>query len=143
MTVFMGLSVLMAPSTARAAVEHVCSAGDKAFISSTEVDMGALELWGQEYAQGDADGDSVIQQAKAAAARIRDTAPQDPTLLTTRAVLVSMFTEYAKAVRAKENGGDAGPSIARAYTLANTAHELLVDNRGPLKSRGCDPAPLL
>jgi hypothetical protein len=121
----------------------VCSAGDKAFISSTQVDMGALELWGQEYAQGDADGASVIAQAKASAARIRDTAPQDPTLLTTRAVLVSMFTEYAKAVKAKESGRDAGPSIARAYTLANTAHELLADNRSPLKSRGCDPAPLL
>src|SRR5207244_2862960 len=83
----------------------------------------ALELWGQEYQQGDADAGAVIDQANGAAARIRDTAPQDPTLLTTRAVLVSMFTEYAKAVRAKENGKDAGPSIARAYTLANTAHE--------------------
>jgi hypothetical protein len=142
-TVFMGLSVLMAPGSARAAVEHVCGPGDKAFISSTQVDMGALELWGQEYAQGDVDGATVIAQAKASAARIRDTVPQDPTLLTTRAVLVSMFTEYAKAVKAKEGGLNAGPSMARAYTLANTAHELLADNRAALKRHGCDPAPLL
>jgi hypothetical protein len=143
LTVFVGISALMAPAPARAAVQHVCSAGDKAFISSAQLDMGALELWGQEYLQGDADGEAVIDQAKAAAARIRDTTPQDPTLLTTRAVLVSMFTEYAKAVHAKELGGDAGRSIARAYTLANTAHDLLYDARPALKSRGCDPAPLI
>ena len=142
-TVFVGISVLMAPGSARAAVQHICSAGDKGFIGSAQINMGALELWGQEYQQGDADAGAVIDQANGAAARIRDTAPQDPTLLTTRAVLVSMFTEYAKAVRAKENGKDAGPSIARAYTLANTAHELLSDARPALKSRGCDPAPLL
>jgi hypothetical protein len=143
LTVFLGLSVLMAPASARAAVQHVCSPGDKAFIASAQLDMGALELWGQEYAQGDVDSAAVIDQSTAAAVRLRDAAPQDPTLLTTRAVLVSMFTEYAKAVRAKERGKDAGPSIARAYTLANTAHELLTDARRPLKARGCDPSPLL
>jgi hypothetical protein len=143
LTVFLGLSVLMAPSSARASVQHVCSPGDKDFIGSAQIDMGALELWGQEYSQGDVDGAAVIDQARSAAIRLRDTAPEDPTLLTTRAVLVSMFTEYAKAVHAKENGKDAGPSIARAYTLANTAHELLADARSPLKARGCDPSPLL
>jgi hypothetical protein len=143
LTVFVGISVLMMPAPARAAVQHVCSAGDRGFISSAQLDMGALELWGQEYSQGDVGGGDVIDQANAAAARLRDTVPQDPTLLTTRAVLVSMFTEYAKAVHAKENGKDSGPSIVRAYTLANTAHELLSDARPALKSRGCDPAPLL
>ncbi len=142
-TVFVGISVLMAPGSARAAVQHICSAGDKGFIGSAQINMGALELWGQEYQQGDVDGAAVIEQATSAAARLRDTAPQDPTLLTTRAVLVSMFTEYGKAVHAKESGRDSGPAIARAYTLANTAHELLEQARPALKSRGCDPAPLL
>ena len=143
LTVFLGISVLMAPAPAHAAVEHVCSAGDKGFLSSAQLDLGALELWGQEYGQGDVDGRAVIDQSNASAARLRDTVPQDPTLLTVRAVLVSMFTEYAKAVRARESGKDSGPSIARAYTLANTAHELLADAQPDLKSRGCDTAPLL
>ena len=31
-TVFVGISVLMAPGSARAAVQHICSAGDKGFM---------------------------------------------------------------------------------------------------------------
>ena len=143
LTVFLGLSVLLAPASARAAVQHVCSTGDRDFIASTQIDMGALELWGQEYQQGDVSGATVIDQANAAATRLRQTVPQDPTLLTVRAVLVSMFAEYARAVQAKENGENSGPAIARAYTLANTAHELLAEARPALGSRGCDLAPLL
>jgi hypothetical protein len=144
LTLFLGISLLMAPAPAHAAgVEHICSAADKGFLSSAEIDMGALELWGQEYQQGDVTGDAVVTQAQGAAARMEHTAPQDPSLLTTRAILVSMFTEYAKAVRAKDNGGDSGPSIARAYTLANNAHDVLEIAQPALKARGCDPAPLL
>jgi hypothetical protein len=143
LTVFLGISVLMSPAPARAAAQHVCSAGDKSFLSEAAIDMGAIELWGQEYQQGDVTGDALIDQASQAAARLRDTVPQDPSLLTTRAILVSMFTEYAKAVRAKERGGDAGPPIVRAYTLANNAHDVLEAAQAPLRARGCDPAPLL
>ena len=143
LTVFLGLSVLMAPASARAAVQHVCSAGDKGFISSAQLDMGALELWGQEYQQGDVDGPAVIEQATGAAARLRDTAPQDPTLLTTRAVLVSMFTEYGKAVRARAKGKDAGPFMVRAYGLANSANEVLEQAAPDLRAMGCDLTPLL
>ena len=143
LTVFLGLSTLLAPASARAAVQHVCSTGDKDFIASTQIDMGALELWGQEYQQGDVSGAAVIDQANASATRLRQTVPQDPTLLTVRAVLVSMFTEYARAVHDKENGKNSGPAMVRAYTLANTAHDLLAGARSALGSRGCDLAPLL
>jgi hypothetical protein len=54
-----------------------------------------------------------------------------------------MFTEYARAVHDKENGENSGPAMVRAYTLANTAHDLLAGARSALGSRGCDLAPLL
>ena len=105
--------------------------------------MTALGLWGQEYLSGDAKPADVVAQAKQAAAIVRGTSPSDPSLGQTRGLMVGMFTEYGKAIRAQARHRDAGPHMYRAYGLANFAHTVLESAAGGLEAKGCDVAPLL
>ena|SRR2546423_10694820 len=134
---------LQTPTPARAAVVHRCGVGDRDFVNKAQIDIDGLGLWAQEYQQGDVTEDDVIHQSRDAAERMRQAVPQDPALRTTRALLVSMFTEYGKAVRARKRGRDAGPFMARAYGLANSAHDVLEQSAPELRAMGCDLTPLL
>jgi hypothetical protein len=131
------------PTPARAAVAHRCGVGDRDFIAKAQIDIDGLGLWAQEYQQGDVTAEGVFRQSRDAAERMRQAAPQDPALRTTRALLVSMFIEYGKAVRARARGRDAGPFMVRAYGLANSAHDVLEQSTPELRSMGCDLTPLL
>ncbi|MDQ2982498.1 MAG: hypothetical protein M3R70_01030 [Actinomycetota bacterium] len=122
---------------------HTCSATDRQFIETARTNIAALSLWGQEYVSGEAKSGEVISQAKRASLIVRGTAPSDPSLAQTRGLMVSMFTAYAKAIRAKSHARDAGPHMYRAYGLANFAHTVLSSAAAPLKKKGCDVAPLL
>ena len=94
---------------------HTCSATDRQFIETARTNMTALELWSEQYQSGDASGEDVIGQAHGA----------------------------SKGVQIHETHRDAGPTMYRAYGLANYAHTVLLRNQRPLAKLGCDITPLL
>jgi hypothetical protein len=122
---------------------HTCSATDRQFIESARTNMTALQLWSEQYQSGDADGDEVLSQARAAEKIVRGMGPTDFSLAQTQRLLVGMFAEYGKAVQLQERHRDAGPHVYRAYGLANYAHTVLLRAQGPLQKLGCDVSPLL
>ena len=122
---------------------HTCSATDRQFIETARTNMTALGLWSEQYESGDAGGAELVKQARAGAKIVRATGPTDSSLQQTRRLLVSMLTEYARAVQLQERHGDAGPHMYRAYGLANYAHTVLTRAEQPLAKLGCDIRPLL
>jgi hypothetical protein len=122
---------------------HTCSATDRQFIETARTNMTALGLWSEQYESGDAGGAELVKQARAGAKIVRATGPTDSSLQQTRRLLVSMLTEYARAVQLQDRHGDAGPHMYRAYGLANYAHTVLTRAERPLANLGCDLRPLL
>jgi len=138
-----GSLVLLVGGNGKAAVIHTCSATDRQFLGAAQLNMAALGSLSQDYLSGDAKADEVIQQTDSAVVGLRNTDPSDPSLSKTRAILSAMFVEYGKAIRAHSKNADPGRYIYRAYGLANFAHDVLAQAKGPLKQRGCDITPLL
>jgi hypothetical protein len=124
-------------------VAHTCSVTDHAFIETAKTNMAAIDLWGQQYLDGDAEPTDVADEAGRAAKIVGATKPTDPSLTQTRKLLVGMFTEYRRAMEAEAKKGDAGDHIFHAYGLANFAHDVLVQAEPALGRRGCDVAALL
>lgn len=122
---------------------HTCSATDRAFIRIASVNVAAVGDRGHEYLAGDVDGRVVIREAKDAARRVDRTQPTDPALRRARLVMGAMLFEYGRAIRAREAGRDAGPSMYRAYGLANFAADTLRRAQPGLAEHGCDVADLL
>jgi hypothetical protein len=122
---------------------HTCSVTDHAFIDTAKTNMAAIDLWGQQYLDGDAAPGDVAAEAGRAAKIVGGTAPTDPSLDQTKKLLVGMFTEYRKAMEAEAKHKDAGHHIFHAYGLANFAHDVLVQAEPALGKRGCDVADLL
>jgi hypothetical protein len=122
---------------------HTCSATDRQFIEAARTNMTALELWSEQYQSGDAGGEDVSGQARAAAKIMRGMGPTDFSLRQTQRLVVGMLSEYAKAVQLRERHRDAGAHMYRAYGLANYAHTVLVGAKAPLSELGCDLRPLL
>lgn len=122
---------------------HTCSATDRQFIETARTNMTALGLWSEQYESGDAGGAELVKQARAGARIVRATGPTDSSLQQTQRLLVSMLTEYARAVQLQDRKGDAGPHMYRAYGLANYAHTVLTRAERPLAKLGCDVRPLL
>jgi hypothetical protein len=138
------LVVLAAGCGARAsALSHTCSATDRAFINTAQLNMASLGLWADEYKSGDAKAQDVISEAHSAAQAIAASAPEDPSLQQTRALMNSMFNEYARAVWAHWKNKDASSHLVRAYGLADFAHDVLINAEPALKARGCDVSQLL
>ena len=125
------------------AVAHVCSPTDRAFINAAQLNITSLGLWADEYKSGDIKAADVIGEAHTAAQMMLDAQPADPSLRQTRALLNSMFNEYARAVWAHSKKQDAAPHLVRAYGLANFAHDVLTEAEPALKAHGCDVSPLL
>ena len=122
---------------------HTCSATDRQFIETARTNMTALELWSEQYQSGDASAEDVVGQAKTAAKIMRGAGPTDFSLRQTQRLVIGMLNEYAKGVQLHERKRDAGPTMYRAYGLANFAHTVLLRAERPLDKLGCDVQPLL
>lgn len=135
---------LATTSRAKAPISHTCSVVDRQFIDTAGMNMTALSLWGQQYLNGDAQADDLVAEAKRAAQIVGGTSPTDPSLAQTRKLMVAMFGEYAKGIRAHaRRHGNAGEHMGRAYGLANSAHDVLASAEPGLRRMGCDVQPLL
>jgi len=128
---------------ARSSGVHTCSATDRQFIETARTNMTALELWSEQYQSGDATADDVAGQARAAAKIMRGAGPTDFSLRQAQRLVIGMLSQYAKGVQLHEKHRDAGPTMYRAYGLANFAHTVLLRNQRPLAKLGCDVEPLL
>ena len=138
-----GALVLLVGGKGAAAVVHTCSATDRQFIGTAQLNMAALGSLSEDYLHGDAKADEVIEQTEAAVTGLQNTGPSDPSLSKTRAILRAMFLEYGRAIRADKHHHDPGKYIYRAYGLANFAHDVLAQAQPALAERGCDVSPLL
>ena len=139
----MGLLVLLVGGNGRAAVVHTCSATDRQFIGTAQLNIAALGSLSEDYLRGDAKARDVIEQSEAAVAGMLNTNPSDPSLSKTRHILRAMFSEYGRAIRADARHHNPGKYIYRAYGLANFAHDILAQAQPALSERGCDVSPLL
>lgn len=136
-------SVLLMGGNSNAAVSHTCSATDRQFLGTAQLNMAALGTLSQDYLQGAAEADEVIMETDSALTGLANTNPSDPSLSKTRAILRAMFLNYGRAIRADKHHKDPGPYIYRAYGLANFAHDVLAQAKPALAKRGCDVSPLL
>ena len=140
----LGSLVLLIGGTGHAAVvHHTCSATDRQFIGSAQLNMAALGSLSQDYLHGDAKAGEVIEQTQTAVTGLGNTNPSDPSLSKTRSILRAMFIEYGRAIRADAHHHNPGKYIYRAYGLANFAHDILAQAQPALVKRGCDVSPLL
>jgi hypothetical protein len=124
-------------------VSHTCSVTDRAFIEGAKTNIDAVDLWGQQYLDGEAGPAEVADEAARAAKIVGATSPSDPSLAQTRSLLVAMFTAYHEAMEQRAKHRDAGDHIFHAYGLANFAHDVLLKAEPALAKRGCDVSPLL
>jgi hypothetical protein len=122
---------------------HTCSATDRQFLRVASSNVEAVQLMGQSYVSGEGDAASVIAAARDAALAVDRTAPRDQALKHARLFVHGMFTEYGRAIRAREQGKDAAGHMYRAYSLANFAHGSIDDARPGLIRAGCEISPLL
>ena len=136
-------SALLMGGNSNAAVSHTCSATDRQFLGTAQLNMAALGTLSQDYLQGDAQADDVILQADSAVTSLLNTNPSDPSLSKTQKIMRAMFLEYGRAIRADKHHRDPGQYIYRAYGLANFAHDVLSQAEPALAKRGCDVSPLL
>jgi len=124
-------------------VSHTCSVTDRAFIDGAKTNVDAVDLWGQQYLDGDAGPAEVAAEAARAAKIVGATRPTDPSLTQARNLLVAMFTAYRGAMEQRAKHRDAGDQIFHAYGLANFAHDVLLKAEPALAKHGCDVSPLL
>lgn len=143
-TLVLAVSILVGSGRAQSSdrLTHTCSAADKQFLDTARSNLVQLGYWSDSLLSGDVAGGVVIKQARSEAGQVAATRPTDPTLSQTRNVLRQMFSEYARAVSARLRGGDPGVAMALSYTLANQAHDLLVQAQPDLAARGCDVTQL-
>jgi hypothetical protein len=144
LALFSAVVLLSGGGRARSAtVQHTCSATDRQFISTTELNMTALGAWSDDYRAGEATASEVIAEARKAVTRVEKLQPSDPSLQKTKSLVAGMLTEYGRAMTAKTKEKDAAPHMYRAYGLANFAHDVLMDAAPELQKRGCDISGLL
>ena len=138
-----GFLVLLPGGNGNAAVNHTCSATDRQFLGAAQLNMAALGAMSQDYLQGEAKADDVLEQTDSAVTTLANTNPSDPSLSKTRTILRAMFLEYGRAISAEKHHRDPGKYIFRSYGLANFAHDVLAKAKPALAKRGCDVSPLL
>jgi hypothetical protein len=124
-------------------VSHTCSATDHAFLGTAKTNMAAIDLWGQEYLDGDTGAEDVAAESARAAKIVGATAPTDPSLAQTRTLLVAMFAQYREAMARRAKHRDSSDQIYHAYELANFAHNVLATAAPALAKRGCDVSALI
>lgn len=131
------LAMVAAGRGGGAPVAHTCSATDRHFIDTTQINMDSLGYWSASLADGQVEPAQVMRQTRVAVRSVDATRPTDPTLKQTREILRMMLTEYWHAVSARAHHRDAGVHMLRAYGLANFAHDMLTQARPELESKGC------
>ncbi|MEP6978099.1 MAG: hypothetical protein ABI948_08605 [Thermoleophilia bacterium] len=127
----------------RSASAHTCSATDRDFIQTAQLNVMSLNEWAVGYLDGSVKPLVVVKQARDAAKMVNGTTPSDPSLEKTKYLMNAMFNEYATAVLVKSEHKDPGRHIYRAYGLANFAHDVLAEAQPALGQRGCDVGSLL
>ena len=127
----------------RSASAHTCSATDRDFIQTAQLNVMSLNEWAEGYLDGSVKPLVVVKQARDAAKMVSGTSPSDPSLEKTKYLMNAMFNEYATAVLVKSEHKDPGRHIYRAYGLANFAHDVLSEAQPALGERGCDVGSLL
>jgi hypothetical protein len=125
------------------AAGHTCSATDRAFITTAQLNMTALGMWTDEYQSGDVEAADLIAEARKAERILEQTQPSDPSLQRTRKLMDSMLAEYRKAIGARARKADPSRHMYRAYGLANFARDVLQQAEPVLQPRGCDVRALL
>ena len=141
--ILVGLSLLASGCGQVARAAHTCSATDRDFIGTAQLNMTSLNVWAEDYLHGAVKPSVVVKQARNAAKLVKNTNPSDPSLEKTKYLMNAMFNEYATAVLVKSRHRDPGRHIYRAYGLANFAHDVLTEAQPALTERGCDVASLL
>jgi hypothetical protein len=142
--IFVGLCLLASGcGQGSASAAHTCSATDRDFLSTAQLNMTALNVWAEDYLHGAVKPIVVVRQARNAAKIVSNTTPSDPSLEQTKVLMNAMFNEYATAILVKSKHRNPGRHIYRAYGLANFAHDVLAEAEPALSERGCDIAPLL
>ncbi len=139
----LGSLVFILGGNGHAAVVHTCSATDRQFLGTAQLNMEALGSISDDFLHGNAKADDVLAQTDSALNGLVNTNPSDPSLAKTRAILRGMFQEYAHAIREDKRHHDPGKYIYRAYGLANFAHDVLAQAEPALAKKGCDVSPLL
>src|SRR5438477_12569557 len=124
-------------------LRHTCSVTDRAFIDTAKTNMAAVELWGQQYVDGEAAAGEVAAESDRAAKIVGATAPTDPSLSQTRKLLVAMFIEYRQAMEQQAKHRDSGNQIYQTYGLANFARDVLLKAAARLSRRGSDGSSFL
>ena len=141
----LALTILASGCTeTRAAVGHSCGALDRRFIETAGVNMTALGMHAEGIQTGAMTPNDVVDEAQAAAKRIGQVVPRDPSLRRAQTLMTAMFREYGDAVELQSRGKpEAGERMYRAYGLANFARDVLQQAQPALAEHGCDVAPLL
>ena len=143
--VLAGASFLVAKGHAESTpmTTYRCSAADRQFLATVSTNLMQLGYWSDALVSRDVAPAVVVRQAKAEAAQVAATRPEDRTLHASRDLIGSMFLEYSRAVAVTAHGRDAAVHMATAWRLANAVHSLLAGASAGLGAQGCDVAPLL
>jgi hypothetical protein len=123
-------------------VHHSCGLTDKQFLVNYQVQIAAVGVYANDYLRGDAKPQDVIGAATDAAAAVRSSAPFDPSLQTVKHFARPMFLEYARAVKARAAGKNAGPAMYRSYSFGAHVDEILREAAPGLAAAGCEVADL-
>ena len=140
---FVGVVIVASGRAEPAQAIHTCSATDRQFLRVAASNVETVQLMGQSYVAGDGPAADAITAARNAALGVERTAPRDFALKRARVFVRGMFTEYGRAIRAREAGRDASSHMYRAYSLANYAHNVLDEARPGLTGAGCQISDLL
>ena len=120
-----------------------CSAADRQFLTTVSTNLTQLGYWSDALVGHDVAPAVVVRQARAEAAQVAATRPEDRTLHASRDLIGSMFLEYSRAVAVTAGGRSAAVHMATAWRLAGAVHTLLAGASAGLAAQGCDVSPLL
>jgi len=129
-------------SSAPAPIQHVCGLTDRQFLSNYQVQLAAVGMYGDDYLNGQAKAQEVIEAAREAARVVRTSAPQDPSLLVVRHYAPAMFLEYGRAVKARAANKNAAPAMYRSYSISSHVNEILREAQPGLAAAGCNVSDL-
>jgi hypothetical protein len=130
-------------SSAPAPIQHSCGLTDRQFLSNYQVQLAAVSMYADDYLQGNAKAQEVIDTAREAARVVRTSAPVDPSLLIVRQYLPAMFLEFGRAVKDRAADRNAAPAMYRSYSIRTHVDEILRAAQPGLAAAGCNITDLL
>ena len=124
-------------------VEHTCGLNDREFLSNYQVQIESVGMYGDDYLSGKAKATDVISVSRQAAKVVKGWTPYDPSLKIVHRYAPAMFDDYADAVKAREQGEDAGRAMYLAYQIGARIQDTLREAEPDLAAAGCDVSDLL